>query len=130
LKIGEKLKFLRNEKDYTLKQLAALTGISISFISDIENGRRIPGLEYLGKLADGLGVSAYELIIEADNNEKDMLSTMERVKNRDMTRKTSIELLGTYHNRPEVIELLKTIEHSTREDVLKAIKIVKALKDK
>ena len=110
MKIGEKLKFLRNERDYTLKQLAALTGISISFISDIENGRRIPGLEYLGMLADGLGVSAYELITEADYNE--------------------IESLGTYQNRPEVIELLKTVEHSTREDVLKAIKIVKALKDK
>src|SRR5665254_21456 len=66
MKIGEKLKFLRNEKDYTLKQLAQITGISISFISDIENGRRKPGLGNLEKLAVGLSVSASELIAEAD----------------------------------------------------------------
>lgn len=56
--IGSKLKLLRNEKDYTLKELAERTDLSISFISDIENGRRNPSLENLVKLAGALGVPA------------------------------------------------------------------------
>lgn len=56
MEIGQKIKHLRTENDYTLKQLAEKTGLSISFISDIENGRRNPSLDNLDKLSRALGV--------------------------------------------------------------------------
>lgn len=57
LNIGKKLKKLRNNNGYTLKQLSEICGLSISFISDIENNRRNPSIENLNKLADALDVS-------------------------------------------------------------------------
>jgi len=140
MKIGEKLKFLRNEKDYTLKQLAQITGISISFISDIENGRRKPGLDNLEKLAVGLSVSASELIAEADVGDVGVPAILESNK-LDNTEdefdeissfivNLTIEELENIHSRPELIELIKETNNSSREEILKTIRILKALKDK
>ena len=36
MKLGEKIKAIRKNKDYTLKQLAEITGLSIGFLSNIE----------------------------------------------------------------------------------------------
>ena len=135
MSIGEKLKFLRNEKDYTLKQLAVLTGISISFISDIENGRRTPGLEYLGKLAVGLGVSASTLIGDSnidipnklESNGLDSLTDEESDEIRSFIINLTAEEHKAIHERPELIELLKATMNSSREDILKTIRILKAL---
>ncbi|GEA17786.1 helix-turn-helix domain-containing protein [Moorella sp. E306M] len=57
MEIGLKIKHLRTKNNYTLKQLAEKTGLSISFISDIENGRRNPSIDNLYKLSKALGVS-------------------------------------------------------------------------
>lgn len=54
--IGKNLKKFRDEKNLTLKQLSEISGVSISFISDIENGRRNPSNDTLNSLADALGV--------------------------------------------------------------------------
>jgi SOS regulatory protein LexA len=56
LSIGEKIKELRNAKNLTLKDLAKKTKLSISFISDIENGRRNPSPENLHLIADALDI--------------------------------------------------------------------------
>lgn len=66
LNIGKKLKKLRNNNGYTLKQLSEICGLSISFISDIENNRRNPSIENLNKLADALGISVNDFL---DNTE-------------------------------------------------------------
>lgn len=67
MKIGQRLKSLRVERNLTLKELAKNTKLSISFISDIENGRRNPSLDNLNKLAQGLGVSIDSLLISDDS---------------------------------------------------------------
>ena len=135
MKIGEKLKFLRNKKDYTLKQLSQITGVSISFISDIENGRRIPGLEYLDKLAVGLGVSSATLIADSnidipnklESNGFDSLTDEESDEISSYLINLTDEEHKAIHDRPELIELLKATMNSSREDILKTIRILKAL---
>ena len=139
MKIGEKLKILRNKRDYTLKQLAHITGISISFISDIENGRRIPGLDNLKKLAVGLSVPASELIVETDIDIPTKLEIsktdsiqieLEEDEITSFIANITIEELEDIHSRPELIELLNETKNSSREEILKTIRILKALKDK
>lgn len=139
MKIGEKLKFLRNKKDYTLKQLAQITGISISFISDIENGRRTPGLDNLKKLAVGLNVSASELIAETgidvptklEISKTDSIQVgLEEDEITSFIVNLTVEELKNIHSRPEMIELLNETKNSSREEILKTIRILKALKDK
>lgn len=135
--IGKKLKSLRGEKEFTLKQLSQLTGISISFISDIENGRRIPGLENLKKLAKGLSVSSSELIAETDVGVPAISESNKLDNTEDEFDEISsfivnltIEELENIHSRPELIELIKETNNSSREEILKTIRILKALKDK
>lgn len=134
MEIGEKLRTLRNEKDYTLKQLAVLTGISISFISDIENGRRIPSLPNLEKLARVLGVSLYDFhgtnVVSSVNYGRDNDEKVISINKDSASYGEIAELFDTLHKRPEMKTLLSALRHSTKEDIERTIKIIEALNKK
>lgn len=51
------IKTLRTGNDLTLSALADKSGLSLSYISDIENGRTIPTIETLDKLLTALGAT-------------------------------------------------------------------------
>ncbi|WP_042474435.1 helix-turn-helix domain-containing protein [Bacillus ndiopicus] len=55
--IGEMVRKIRKEKKITLKQLAEQTGVSISFLSQVELGKCNATLESLRKICDALQVS-------------------------------------------------------------------------
>ncbi len=55
--IGKRIKSLRLEKRMTLKQVADKTGLSISFISQVERSKSSITLESLRKISEALGVS-------------------------------------------------------------------------
>jgi XRE family transcriptional regulator, regulator of sulfur utilization len=55
--LGETLKRIRKEKQYTLKMLASQTGVSISFLSQVERGKSNVTLDSLKKISDALGVN-------------------------------------------------------------------------
>lgn len=81
--IGEKLKKIRKAKKITLKQLEEITGISNSYISDLENGRRVnPSVEKLEKLAKALGVNVvdfYDKPVLTDKDKKDINKDLNEV---------------------------------------------------
>ena len=55
--VGERIKTRRLELEWTQDQLAKNAGISKSFLSDLENGKRSVGAENLLDIARALGVS-------------------------------------------------------------------------
>jgi y4mF family transcriptional regulator len=55
--IGERIKERRNELGWTQEQLAQKAGISKSFLSELENGKRSVSADNLLDLARTLGVS-------------------------------------------------------------------------
>jgi XRE family transcriptional regulator, regulator of sulfur utilization len=55
--MGITLKKIRKEQKLTLKDLAQQTGVSISFLSQVERGKSSVTLESLKKIADALGVN-------------------------------------------------------------------------
>lgn len=55
LKIHEQLAALREERGYTLRELAEKTGVNYPNISRIERGETSPSVSTLEKLLDGLG---------------------------------------------------------------------------
>lgn len=66
--LGENIKNLRMLKELTIRDLEEMTGISKSYISDLENGRRVnPSQETLKKLAEILDITVSELY---SNNEE------------------------------------------------------------
>jgi len=54
--IADKIKELRKEKGYTLKDLADKTELSVSFLSQVENGSSSLAITSLKKLADAFSV--------------------------------------------------------------------------
>lgn len=70
--IGVKLRQLRKQRDYSLRMLAKKTGLSHSFICDIEHGRCNPSIEKLGIIAKALDVGPEfflsEMVVEDDQN--------------------------------------------------------------
>lgn len=67
--LGKRLKELRAEKNYSLRELAKIIGnISASYISDIENDRYEPSLKKLKSIAKGLNVPTAYLLDLYDQN--------------------------------------------------------------
>ncbi|SFK17532.1 DNA-binding transcriptional regulator, XRE-family HTH domain [Halobacillus dabanensis] len=61
--IGEKIRMLRMEKDFSVNEFAKKSGVSKSYISNIERGvQKNPSLIVMGKLAKTLDISLEELL--------------------------------------------------------------------
>jgi transcriptional regulator with XRE-family HTH domain len=61
-KFGEKVKFLRKEKNLSQEELAHLATIDRTYISDIEKGERNVSLIIIEKIAKSLEIETYELL--------------------------------------------------------------------
>lgn len=66
--IGQNIRTLRKQKNMTQIQLCRRCGLSQGQLSQYENDKHTPPIEYLGKIADVLGVSVAVL----DNNLLDL----------------------------------------------------------
>ena len=68
--VGAVLRMLRKERGYSLRQLAAATGLSHSFLCDIERGRCKPSLDTLEVLARALevapGIFLSQVVVDND----------------------------------------------------------------
>lgn len=60
--VGPRLRALRRQRETTLADLSAATGISVSTLSRLESGARRPNLELLLPLARAHGVTLDELV--------------------------------------------------------------------
>lgn len=65
--IGNNLIKLRKEKSYSLDQVAQLTGVSKSMLSQIEKGQKTPTVTTLWKIANGLNTSLSLLMKDGDS---------------------------------------------------------------
>jgi transcriptional regulator with XRE-family HTH domain len=53
-KIGSKVKFLREEKEFSIEQLANISNVDRNYISDIEKGQRNVSVVVLEKIIQAL----------------------------------------------------------------------------
>ncbi|MCZ4281124.1 XRE family transcriptional regulator [Kiloniella laminariae] len=60
--IGDRIRDLRKEKSLTLDQLAALSGVSKSMLSQIERGQANPTFATLWNLTQSFGMDIHELL--------------------------------------------------------------------
>ena len=59
---GEQIRSLREERGYTLQDLAKRANLSLSYLSEIERGSKRPSLKTIDKLAGALNVAKTQLI--------------------------------------------------------------------
>ena len=67
--LGQKLKYLRVEKDLTIRELANIFQVGRSTLSGYENDKSNPDYEMLSKLADYYGVSVDWLLGRTDDRQ-------------------------------------------------------------
>ena len=66
MKLQERLKEVRTARQLTLKELAARSGVSVSYLSDLERGRTTPSLGTLELLATALAMTVIDLLTGVD----------------------------------------------------------------
>ncbi len=74
MQINEKLKVMRQCKDWTQEELAEKLGLAVNTYAKIEQGKATIKLDQLKKIAQIMGVDVQELI---DTNEKTVLNFAE-----------------------------------------------------
>ena len=61
--LGKTIRILRQAKSLKVTDVAKESGISVPFLSLVENGERQPSLEVIGRIADALGVPSEALVV-------------------------------------------------------------------
>jgi transcriptional regulator with XRE-family HTH domain len=64
--IGERLRVLREHKQFSQGKIEKRTGLLRSYISRVENGHTVPAVETLEKFARALEVPLYQLFYEGE----------------------------------------------------------------
>lgn len=73
MEVGKRITELRNKKGITVNKLANISGVSQSFLRDIELGKKQPTVEYLEYICFGLGVSLKDFF-DTDKPDDSLLS--------------------------------------------------------
>jgi transcriptional regulator with XRE-family HTH domain len=99
--LGLKIRQLRSKSNLSLKELAESADLSISYLNEIENGKKYPKIEKLAALAHGLGVDLGDLVsFKTGRNLHPLLKFLES----DMVGKIPLELFGL--SEADVVDLM------------------------
>jgi transcriptional regulator with XRE-family HTH domain len=72
---GMKLRQFREQKGLSLTDFAAMTGLSVSYLTEIEHGKKYPKAEKIAKLAESLGRNYDDLVSIRLNEELSPLAS-------------------------------------------------------
>jgi transcriptional regulator with XRE-family HTH domain len=68
--VGDRLRMLREEKEFSQGEVEKRTGLLRCYISRVENGHTVPAVETLEKFARALEVPMYQLFYDGENPPK------------------------------------------------------------
>lgn len=120
--LHERLKSLRNEKNFTQAKLAEELNISKSTIAMIETGQRSPGIELLEEIADYFNVDMKYLL--GKQNEK-------HIPKIDLSNPMAAQLYDAYEKGSRMRHLSNSIsDKATDNDVEMIIKLFNLSDDK
>jgi transcriptional regulator with XRE-family HTH domain len=70
MNIGDRLRALREAKNFTQGEVEKRTGVLRTYVSRVENGHAVPSVETLEKFARALEVPTYQLFYESEEPPK------------------------------------------------------------
>ncbi len=81
--LGRRIQKFREEKKMTQEDMEEKTGVNSRYLSAIECGKRNVTLDTLGKIAKGLGVELYKLLLpwEGKDSEEKIRKAFEKLLN-------------------------------------------------
>lgn len=116
--LGLKLRQLRHQQDASLKQVAARAGISVSYLSELEQGRKYPKPDKLLALAEALGIPYDDLVSSKVGDE---LDPVKQVLGSELLREFPFELFGL--EREDLLRLLSEVPGRARALVQTLVEI-------
>ena len=101
--IGHKIKLYRGQLGISQEELSDRAKVHVTHLSRLENGSRLPTLETLLKICDGLNIAISKILptsgresLSADSITREILSIISK---RSLTeKKTLLRILKTYHS--------------------------------
>lgn len=74
MNIGKAIRLCRNQKDMSLEALSSKAGISVSYLSLLERGKRDPNISILERISSGLNIPVSILVFLAAKDELNKVS--------------------------------------------------------
>lgn len=117
---GFKVKYLRQQNGLSYKRLSQATGLSTSYLHDIEKGRKYPKVDKITGLAEALGVT-YDFLVSTQANKK--LQPIVDLLNSDFLKEFPLDFFGIspeklfelFSNAPDKVNaFIRTIFKITR----------------
>lgn len=105
MKIGEKIKNLRKQKNMSLRELAQITGLSKTTLGDLEKDLKNPSLETIEKIAGAFNMTPADLLMETDSTEE----LMESAKN------SGSEILAGLSKSGDLLKVLYRAKDAPKE---------------
>lgn len=101
MKLGEKLKYLRKQHNWTQEQLAQHLNISRSQISKWENGELLPDVQSLEKLSNLYEVSI-DFLIGKHTTKKELLREMNLLYQTDHIDEKMLDIIDYFKQNPNM----------------------------
>ncbi len=76
--VGARIKYFRNMRNISVNKLANLSGVSQSYLRDIELGNKQPTVEYLEYICFGLGITLRDFF-DTEEKVSDFERTIDRL---------------------------------------------------
>lgn len=115
IEFGEYLRRLRKNRKLTIRQLDTYSGVSNSYISQMERGERgVPSPEILQKLAKPLGIKYEELMkkagyIEETKNNKESAYALPESEIERVIKETEEHYKVNLHDDPVVLAAMRQL---------------------
>lgn len=142
LKLGEKIKSLRKQKNISQEVFAGYLGVSFQAVSKWENGNTLPDVTMIPAIASFFGVSTDELFdfnlletekqveqicleayryrdLDPQRSEKILRAGLQRFPGNDIILNNLLYTMDYRERIDEVISLCKTLIESTKDDSVK-----------
>ena len=120
----ERFEQLLQKHGVTSYKVSKETGVTQTTLSNWKSGRSTPNAKNLQKIADYFGVSLGYLM----GTEEEEPNAVDTEKNLIVLDDDALELLEELKTRPEMKMLFSVSKKATKEDIMKAVKIIEALK--
>ena len=118
------------QNNISVYKLCTDLGMRNSVISDLKTGRK-KGLnsETLSKIADYFGTPVDYILGNTPKEKTPAVTVYDEHDNIIRLDNETLELLDSLRNRPEMKMMFSVSKNATKEDIIKAVKIIEALKD-
>ena len=126
----EALKKLRIQKGWSQQYVASQLGITQQAYANYESGKREPDNNALIQLGEIFGASTDYLLGRSDDIGQNSNIQITDENNRPLVLDDdALELIDSLRSRPEMKMLFSVSKKASAEDIIKAVKIIEALKD-